>query len=50
MASPTRPRVLVLEDEWLVADQIESALVLSGYGDVELPAALSGRPLSLAAH
>jgi DNA-binding response OmpR family regulator len=100
MASPTRLRVLVLEDEWLVADQFESALAdagfevvgpvgrvaealellrgqavdaaildinvhgqrsfsvadelsrhatpfvfLSGYSDVELPAALSGRPL-----
>jgi two-component SAPR family response regulator len=31
MASPQRPRVLVLEDEWIIADQIESALKEAGY-------------------
>jgi DNA-binding response OmpR family regulator len=100
MANFARLRVLILEDEWIVADQIETALAdggfevvgpvsrvaealdlvggepldaaildinvhgqrsfsvaerlsqcatpfvfLSGYSDVELPAALSGRPL-----
>jgi DNA-binding response OmpR family regulator len=55
MARRQRPHILVLEDEWIIADQIETALEEAGYavvgpvGQVDAAMALlKSRPLDAA--
>lgn len=48
MASDARPRILVVEDEWLIAEHIEMALKAAGF-DVVGPVGRIGQALDLLA-